>query len=286
MNTTKVISGATFINSHYLWASLSGIPVQDRIRILMREGGVSFFDEEGVFVKAPSAGITMVGGLPLTWEDSTPSDQLTFAFTPPFSLEDIRKSFFSAAGFSGFYSYLNPKDVAPEELFHKMAGYGHLSSTHVMTISIIVLGVSTAVENEFNCQRDIIHLSRLTEARTQAQTAPSIVVLYPEFLPLYRQVYTHTINSLASFEKEAKLSYSKLDFLESRNLLFSSSKATAFMLTGSMRNFAKLVSALSDTGKEEEFKRALACINDNLHGLLPEIFKPTADFGYVFPAHF
>ena len=63
------------------------------------------------------------------------------------------------------------------------------------------------------------------------------------------------------------------DALEALNLMYPASKATAFLLTGSLRNFQKLLGAEEDPGKEVEFRGLLSRIRTPLARLWPELFQ-------------
>ncbi len=283
MISFKDINGGRFIQSKILWDSCRGVESHDRFRSLMRSGGVTFFDQEGFFIQKPSVGITGIGGIPIVWEETTPDDEIGFILPKStfFNLEQLTEAMTEMMGYGGFFSYLNPKDTSSADLVSKMNKKGHLSTGHTVYINFVVLGISTSVENEFNSQRDLIHLARFTEARTKSQNLPSVVVLYPEYLELYKKIFHLTKNEVENYTTpDNQLTIS--ENLEVRNLIFPSAKATGFMMSATIRNLQKLVSALTDEGKEEEYKRVLSLINDSLHLVLPEIFKPTKDYGYQY----
>lgn len=281
------INGVKFIDLYELWKAVEGITPRDRLRVLMEAGGVRFFDPKTkYFVMQPSVGIGGIGGIPIHWKNT--AEQNTIQLGPstfPIEPEEIAGTMVEMMGFGGFCSYLNPKDQTPLELFKRMINQGHYSTGHMVTINIMVLGVSTAVENEFNSQRDLIHFTRFTESRTAAQKLPSCAVLYPELLPLFKAVFTYTKRHSEKYDILAHM-LTMQDYLEARNLIFPAAKATAFILTANLRNLQKLTALLADSGKEEEFKRVVAMLNDSLIALWPTLFKKTTQWGYTYPMHF
>jgi hypothetical protein len=130
------------------------------------------------------------------------------------------------------------------------------------------LGHSCGVENEFNSQRDLIHISRLTVARTQAQKDPPIVVLHEDHIPYYQRVLEQTQQIL----RDAPATLSERGQLESRNLLFPAAKGSMMMITASLRNLQKLMPGMTDMGKEEEYKRILGKMKQVLGGVWRELF--------------
>jgi hypothetical protein len=170
--------------------------------------------------------------------------------------------------YSGMMSYLNSGRLSVGEISAAMSAKGHGSVAHTVQVSVLVSGVTTAVENEFNSQRDLVHLSRVTVARTSIQSNPPIVVRDPMMLDAYRRVA-----KVATAERSL-LTGTGRDFQEFANQLFPVAKATAFIMTGTLRNLFKLTSAASDDGKEREFRGVLAKVDQLLNGLLgPETDK-------------
>ena len=202
-------------------------------------------------------------------------------------IDIIRHNTLKMMGFSGNYSYMNPKNLEPEEMFSRTSEHGHFSTAHTVYINMLVAGHSCAVENEFNSQRDNVHLSRITVARTGAQNNPPVVVLYPDHVPAFKEILDNTKEVLSKVRTTLlnPSNGSDLDFKEVCNTAYPAAKGQAMMISGTLRNFQNIVGALSDSGKEEEYKRILALINDNLNTMWPEIFKPTKDYGYSFPVH-
>jgi hypothetical protein len=163
---------------------------------------------------------------------------------------------------SSFMSYLNPKNKTLSELSDAVLSLKHLSCLHTINISVIICGITSGVEHEISSQRDIIHLSRLTVAKTIAQNAPCLVLNNDKYYQQYKKVLKLTKNVVNS----------SLDDGETRNLLFPSAKASAIMLTGSIKNFLKLVQLKDSGGKEDELVKVLKSLEDILKGIFPELF--------------
>lgn len=289
MAAYRILDGAKFIDCYRLWRASFGVSNEDRLRSLLSAGGVKFFDDsDGLYVSRPSVGIIGIGGIPVRWSDTLPENRVGLSLYPgeSVSLEHIRLAHIDMMGWGGFCTYLNPKDVSTREMVKIMTDAGHISTAHMVTINVMVLGVSTAVENEFNSQRDLIHLARLTEARTMSQKSPSVVVLYPELVPLFENVLRNTRDLVKEKEDIGNTVLARNDYLEATNTAYPAAKATMFILTSSLRNLQKLVPALSDRGKEEEYKRILALMNDSLASIWTDLFVPTERWGYSYPEHF
>jgi hypothetical protein len=175
-------------------------------------------------------------------------------------------------GHAAAMTYLNPKDAAPEDLCAAVLGRGHGSIAHVASVTLLLAGLSTTVENELNGQRDLVHLARLTEARTAAQADPPLCVLDARDAPLFRAALFRARAALAALPADDR---APADRHEARHLLFPAAKATLVLVTGSLRSLQKLVSAIDDQGREIEYRRCLAALNDVLSALHPGLFRPT-----------
>ncbi len=284
-DTIRQIGGVHFINARGLWKSVEGVPVENRLRAILHASGVSFFDEHHDFVKCPQVGIVGIGGIPIVWEDSLENNKIALSTAPQVGIspKDISESLLEMAVFGGYNSYLNSNDKSCDDFIEVLLDNKHYSTTHMLVLNIMILGVSLSVENEFNCQRDIVHLARLTEARTKAQNNPPICVLYPELLMVAQDILNQCRSSASDFQSSTE-KITK-DRLEASNIMFPAAKATLFTITGSIRNLLKLTSLLGDAGKEEEMKRILTLLNNSLNALFPKIFPPTESYDYRLPEH-
>lgn len=275
MSPIRQIDGSNFLDSYRLWNSIQGIKSPERLRTLMTHAGVVFHDPNTRnFISEPVVGITGFGGIPVCWGTETPPDHIALGHLPGQSF--VPRSLVVACedmmGFGGFCTYLNPRDNTPSIMVDSMISQGHTSTAHSIVINFMVLGVSLAAESELNCQRDIIHLARVTEARTLAQSHPPVVVQYPEMVWMYQNVYAH-VEHVIGQAADRPPGASDLDLHEATNLIFPAAKGTVFILTGSVRNLQKLVSLGTDPGKENEVKRVLDLIKLSMAGLFPRLFS-------------
>lgn len=260
------------------WASAKGVAHRDRLGVLLERAGVRFHDAERRFVKAPVARLVAVGGL-----------SLRAAFARGVRVEGVddvgdrrwfealRDEHVALMGSAAAMTYLDPKDRGASALATVALEKGHASIAHVVTVTLLVAGLSTAVENELNGQRDLVHLARLTEARTEAQSDPPVCVLCEEDVENFRALREARQRLFAEREATAMLG---LLAHEAVNLSHPAAKATMVLLTGTLRNLQKLVSAIDDAGREEEYRRVLLAVNDALSALHPTLFRQSE--GYLF----
>lgn len=262
------INNIPFIDQEKLWDVLKPIKIENRISGIIASSNGVFFDKEQQLVAKPGVAVLNIGGFSCK----------------NINVKNIRKQLKTSMGCAASWTYLNPKNHKLDFLFDKVVEKKEYSIAHTSSITILVAGVSSLVENEFNSQRDIIHLARITEARTLAQSNPPSVVLYPEILPVIQ-------NMQVVAKEEAKKAFSLLsnfklsDRLESANSVFSANKAGVFAITGSFRDFQKLVNGLNDNGKEEEYKRVLYIINNILFNLMPDLFMESDYYNFKLPKH-
>jgi hypothetical protein len=216
------------------------------------------------FVSKPSTRIVSLGGIPLVDH----GDSFAFALSPdvPLDIVAYRAATEQMMGYSGMMSYLNSGRKTSEEMFEMLLSRDELSAAHTVSASVLVAGISVAVENEFNSQRDLVHLSRVTVARTAIQNNPPLVVHDPRHLTAFREALVLARNLREGLEATRK------DDLEAINLVYPAAKATAFVMTASLRNFMKLLAQESDHGKEREYRAALALIRSNLKFVWPSLF--------------
>jgi hypothetical protein len=252
------------------WGAARGVAPAKRLRVLLAEAGVAFHDADRDLVRAPAAALVAVGGLPLRRHEAGWSLGSTAADRG--LLAHVREAQREGMGHAAAMTYLNPRDTAPEALLDAVLARGHGSVAHVASVTLLLAGLSTAVENELNGQRDLVHLSRLTEARTAAQADPPLCVLDGREAPLFRSALDHARALLASAPADPADGRAASDRHESRNLLFPAAKATLVLVTGSLRSLQKLVSAIDDEGREVEYRRCLAALSDVLSALQPALF--------------
>lgn len=248
-----------FLDLAALWASVRGTPPADRMRALLQAAGVASHDPDGYFVHTPAVAVVGVGGLPIRTRGGVPA-----LLGQPVSAELLRDQLAEMMGLSGAMSYLNPRDREPAALGQAVLERGHGSVAHAASLNLLLAGLSVAAETELCCQRDLVHLSRVTVARTRAQDDPPFVVHEPEALPLLRSIRAQTQALLVGAELGR----------ECRNNLYPSSRATMVLLTGSLRSLHKLVAARDDPGKEDEYRRLLRAVRGCIRPLAPALFGP------------
>jgi hypothetical protein len=221
--------------------------------------GGDFHDPEKRIMTGSKVAIVSIGSFPVELSD----EGLQFMGSLV-SLDEIVKQLYKSVGMSSFMSYLNPKNKTLTEISDSTLELEHYSVLHMINLSILVSGISIGVEHEFSSQRDIVHLSRVTVAKTKAQSYPCLVLNNKKHYHAYKKVLKITEESLGDIYEDDN---------ETRNLLFPSAKASAVILTGSLKNMMKLVALKDAGGKEHEFIKALENINDSLNKIFPQFFN-------------
>lgn len=225
-----------------------------RIHLLMELAGCKFDSRFPDIIVESSVGIATIGGIP--YNNITP---------------EIANALKTTMGNAGQMSYLAPNKHDGLGAYNTIAGmHGHTSIGHTVSIGIFVAGVTCAVENEWNSQRDHLHLSRITEARTAIQISPPWVALDPSMVSTTHHLRAHTLTVIQELlNKQPKISDIQYERI---NNLHAACKATAFLATGSLRNWQRVVSARHDTGKEHEYRNTLEKIHALLSPHFPEFF--------------
>lgn len=232
------------------------IESQKKIQYIHNYLGGDFHDSKKRIIKGSVVGIVAIGGFPVELSESG-----LCLMGRPVSIQELLYQLQKSIGISSFMSYLNPKNKTLNEIAESTLKLGHQSVLHMLNISILVSGISVGVEHEFSSQRDIVHLSRITVAKTKAQSSPCLVLNSDKYFSAYEKIIEETEKVLSTIPGN--------DY-ETRNLLFPSAKASAIILTGSIKNMMKLVSLKAAGGKETEFIKALQHIEDALH----QVFYP------------
>lgn len=251
--------GMHFIDPAEFVARMSKIPIRDRLIGTLALAGCESWDEQGRYIKDSAVSLVHING------------------AIPGSEADIQRATEQSKDvmeLSSAFSYLNSGNLERGALYDKVTDLGHFSVAHTVNVGLIVAGATAAVENEFNSQRDVVHMSRLTVARTSIQARPPIIVRDEAFLAPTIAIIEATDCAVENIAPPDSLSRSaKLDYFESRNNLYPASKATVFMLNGSIRNMQKLVAQEDDSGKEDEYRAILGKIKTELSIVWPELFK-------------
>jgi hypothetical protein len=234
-----------------IFASLEGADSKDALSTFLDAAGARRHPADSDFVAAAGVRLIGVGGMPFV---RAPDGGFALACAPDSSIsaEGLRRSGNAMIGYGGMMSYLNPQHRSAEDMFALLAERGETSAAHMISVNLLVAGVSVGVENEFNGQRDLIHLARITVARSLAQGNPPLVVRDASLLPAYRRILDAVRAERSAMDGKGR------DFQENANLLFPAAKATGFILSGTLRSFQKLFAGIDDLGKESEYRAVLS----------------------------
>jgi len=258
----RTVGGVDLINPKEFSLALLDLPIETRLMGALALAGAKSWDNDGRYIAEPKVSVVAINGATFDTEVSS-QDDITDAVNNSRSIMELSSAF----------SYLNSGNLETGRLYDRVVDLGHFSVAHTVTINLIVAGSSVAVENEFNSQRDIMHMSRITVGRTALQSLPPIVVRDEQFVDMTQSITEYVDQKTALIEIEAGASREdKMDFYEMRNLLYPAAKANAFMVSASTRNLQKLIAQKEDKGKEEEYRVILNQINEQLNGIWPEIF--------------
>jgi hypothetical protein len=229
-----------------------------KLPFIYEQMGGEFYDIDKQILKGSTVGLISIGGFPLELS----SNGNLMILGKETTIVEVKEHLYKTVGMSSFMSYLNPKNKTLGELSEAVLSLKHLSCLHTVHISVLLCGITSGVEHEFSSQRDIIHLSRLTVAKTVAQNAPCLVLHNENYYEQYKKVLQLTQDVVNS----------SVDDAETRNLLFPSAKASAIILTGSVKNFLKLIQLKDSGGKEDEFITALKSIERVIQEIFAELF--------------
>lgn len=232
------------INEHMISLKLKSY---EKLPYIFEKMEGDFLDENKRILKGSKVALVGIGGLPISIKDNN-----FYLLNKEFSLKEIKKELFKTLGFSASMSYMNPYNKDFIDLADKTLSLSHNSIKHSIMLNILLVGISSGVEHEFCCQRDIIHLSRLTVAKTKAQSKPCLVLEDPDYVDIYKEILLRTDNIIQNNKGEKDL--------EKINLLYPSAKASMIMISGTLRNIEKLIELKTSDGKEKEFIEALTKI--------------------------
>lgn len=280
----KTINSVPFLDISAVFEQLKTVATDTKLTELLRLSGVEFYDSEKQFVQKPQVCIVGFGGLSFDLQRKSQSDNLPIRTSKAvLTFSEIQEMFQPLQAVGGYFSYLNSTNLNDVEIMDTMVSHGHYSTLHLSYINIGIFGISSLVENEINSQRDMLHIARITEARTQVQSNPPVIVLYPEHLESYTQVLAEAKRQRSKLSKTPKLS--NRDFFESANSLFPASKATAVIVSVTLRNLIKFINLLDDQGKEDELKRVLYQLAQISNILWPSVCKHPNSYSYTLPKH-
>lgn len=232
-----------------------GIKSSQKLPFMYEKMNGKFYDDEKNIMKGAVVGITAIGSFPVELSDTNKLMLLGHEVT----IEQIKEQLNKTIGMSAFMSYLNPKNKSLDSIAETTLDLKHYSVLHTVNLSIAIVGLSSGVEHEFSSQRDIVHLSRLTVAKTKTQGNPCLVLRNYKYYDMYKEILKNTKNILEKIEEKDN---------ETENLLFPTAKASSIIITGSLKNILKLISLKDAGGKEDEFIEIL----EKIEGLVKEIY--------------
>jgi hypothetical protein len=256
-----------FVDQKKLWEEINSEGCLDgKLARLFSACSVPSYDTENLYVKNPIVMVKSIGGLPITNNDSISP------LVSNMPIEDFINQAYDTMGFAAMDSYLNPKGRNPKEMLDLNVGlHGVPSVAHTVHIGLYIVGLSNKAELEFSCQRDIVHLSRLTSARTKAQDNPPFLVEDPGMLDYYKNL-REFINT-----NNPKVCHNQRD-REIRNSSWPLSKCTTLGVTGSLKDLFKLSELSNDEGKEAEVRVICGEIKNILENLFPAVFSTSPNY--------
>jgi hypothetical protein len=257
----RVINGVNILPLDGLWHKLEGVASEDRLVTALEYAGCQFHDDEQRMVASHVIALAGIGGIPVAYENET-DEEIADRIQ-----ETIHKTQ-EMMGSSAAFSYLNSGEKTIVDLYDSVAKLGHFSIAHTVQANVIVAGISEGAELELNLQRDLVHISKITNARTRIQNSPPIVVRDPAHAPVLKALYSH----LQEVTDDLRTDNSG-DTLEVVNGLFPINKATMIMISGDLSNFRKLGQLRNDSGKEQEVRMIADGLYQQLGLLWPEIIK-------------
>lgn len=260
-NGIREIDGVNILPLDGLWDHLQGFPGEEKLSEALAFAGCEFHDKDKKFVLGHTVSLAGIGGVPIA-ETIDSDDKIRR------NIADKIRGTRLMMGSSAAFSYLNSGEKPVEELYDLVTRLGHLSIAHSVQVNLVIAGMSEGAELELNLQRDLVHISKLTNTRTVVQNKPPVVV--PEGVDpiLIQTLYDRT--------EEIALSIRRLgdaDSLEYANGLFPVNKATILMISGDLSNLRKVVDLRKDAGKEKELRSVATSIFGLLHTMWPEIIN-------------
>ncbi len=255
------VNGHTVLPLDGLWSSIAGAPVEAKLSEALEFAGCEFYDEEKRFLGNFTVSLAGLGGVPVASEQD--SDE---------SIGDRIQNFVSGSriimGSAAAFSYLNSGEKPIDALYDQVTALGHFSVAHTVQTNFVLAGITQATELELSLQRDIVHVSKLTNARTKVQNMPPLAVRNRDDLPGARAIYEKIIEL-----REMYGSDTSADTLEIINGFYPINKATILMLSGDISNLRKLTQLRDDKGKERELRDVADELHQQLLLLWPELFQ-------------
>lgn len=251
---TTDFEGVRYLDQAALWTALRGVDHADRLGEIIRHSGGVFHSGHPRLLTTPVVMVRSFGGMPIViGPDGVPCVG-TRAFPLGAAIDAAR----TTMGCAGMDAYLNPNDRDAGKMHEVLVkAHGVPSTAHLPSLGIFVAGLSLKAELELNCQRDVVHLSRLTSARTSAQDRPPVLVEKAAHIPIVKQVL-NVIPQTDTADREAF------------NSLFPLAKCSLLGISGSLKSLLKIGALADDEGKEREVRRICDEIRIIVLTLFPE----------------
>jgi hypothetical protein len=253
------IDGVQVLPLDGLWQNLDGLPAEEKLVGALEYAGCNFLDEEQRFVAGHVISLAGFGGVPIAHQIDADSEIKE-------KLDELVTGTREMMGSSAAFSYLNVGERDINDLYDKVTSLGHISIAHTVYLNFVVAGISEGAELELNLQRDIVHISKVTNARTKVQNSPPLVVRDPENVAKMSDFYER-VRALAAELRTDETG----DTLELANSVFPINKATILMISGDLSNLRKFALIREDEGKERELRDVANGLYEQLRLLWPEI---------------
>lgn len=260
-NGVREIDGINVLPLDGLWDHLQGVPRETKLGEALAFAGCEFHDKDKKFVLGHTVSLAGIGGVPIA-EASDSDDEIRR------SLDEKVRGSRLMMGSSAAFSYLNSGEKPIDELYESVTKLGHFSIAHSVQVNLVIAGMSEGAELELSLQRDLVHISKLTNARTAVQNKPPIVVPDGVDPALIQTLYDRTEEIALSIRQSGDS-----DSLEYANGLFPVNKATILMISGDLSNLRKVAALRKDAGKERELRSVATSIFGLLNTLWPEIIN-------------
>ena len=261
----RTIEGVNILPLDGLWHHLDSVPPESKISAALSYAGCDFHDEEMRLVTGHTVSLAGIGGVPVARETDSEEEIRD-------KLHDNVDGSRFLMGSSAAFSYLNRGEKSIDDLYTSVTKLGHFSIAHAVQVNLVLAGISEGAELELSLQRDLIHISKLTNARTVVQNRPPIVVPDGVDPTLIQSLYTHTSEVASSLRQTGDA-----DSLEYANGLFPVNKATILMISGDLSNLRKVAALREDAGKEKELRAVATSIFELLNTIWPEIITNKGD---------
>ena len=260
-NGIRNIDGINILPLDGLWEHIRDTPSELKISEALSYAGCEFHDDDMRFVSGYTISLAGIGGVPIAHVNDTEAEISA-------SLQERILGSRELMGSAAAFSYLNSGEKDIHELYDSVTKLGHFSIAHAIQVNLVIAGISEGAELELNLQRDLVHLSKLTNARTKVQNNPPIVVPKGYDPSLIEGLYRHSQDVAATLRQEGDA-----DSMEYANSLFPVNKATILMISGDLSNLRKITALRKDMGKEIELRTMATGIFNLLNSMWPEIIN-------------